>query len=56
MKKYTIVYADWWSGGGHQPSITRLARIETANLKQVLATYEVWFVLDGWPEQIKEWA
>ena len=58
MKKYTIVYGEWWNVGTHRASRTAYDHVETDNLKKLLFDdkYEgnVWFVFDGWPEETKD--
>ena len=55
MKKYTIVYGEWFSRGSHRGSITTYERVETNNLAELLKQdkYDgnVWFVFEGWPKE-----
>lgn len=55
MKKYTIVYGEWFSVGSHRNSVTKFDQVETDNLKELLKQdkydMNVWFVFDGWPNQ-----
>lgn len=53
MKKYTIIYGDFFQSGSHQQSITKMKHIEclpTELEKEVLKTVDftnVWFIFDG---------
>lgn len=57
MKKYTIVYGEWWNSGSHRHSITRFEHVETNDIAELLNQDKygssVWFVFDGWCEQTK---
>lgn len=60
MKKYTIIYADFFSTGSHLNSITKMKHIECEpeNLKtEVEKTCDmsaVWFILEGHCEITKD--
>jgi hypothetical protein len=58
MKKYTIIYGEWWNSGSHRHSTTKYDKVETDDLKKLLDTDKysanIWFVFDGWCEETKD--
>lgn len=56
MKKYTIIYSEFWNVGSHTNSITKFDYVETDNLMELLKREKydcsVWFIFDGWCKQI----
>lgn len=54
MKKYTIVYGYMFRAGSHSHSITKYDRVETDDLKSVIAEpkYDnnIWFIFEGHPK------
>lgn len=60
MKKYTVIYSDFFQVGSHTSSITKMLHVECEpeNLKDTVAKEvdwsSVWFVLDGQCEQTKD--
>jgi len=60
MKKYTIIYAEFFQHGSHQNSITHMKHIEclAENLKQAVEETvdfgNVWFLLDGHCKRTKD--
>ena len=60
MKKYTIVYGDYFQYGSHTNSITKMKYIECEplNLKiEIEKTCDmsaIWFILEGHCEQTKD--
>ena len=55
MKKYTIVYSEYWGRGSQRHSVVRSDRIETDNLSGLIATEKydcnTHFIFEGWPKQ-----
>ncbi len=60
MKKYTLIYAEFFNIGSHRNSITKMKHIECEpsnlikEIEKVCDTTAVWFILDGHCEQTKD--
>lgn len=53
MKKYTVIYSEYFQCGSHRNSITRMAHIECeaenlkAEIEKTCDITAVWFVFEG---------
>jgi hypothetical protein len=51
MKKYTIVYGEWFNRGSMRSSLVRFDHVETDNLTELVKQekYErnIWYIFDG---------
>lgn len=58
MKKYTIVYGEWFNRGSLRHSITHYDHVETDNLKEILDQDKyngnIWFVFEGHCQETKD--
>lgn len=58
MKKYTIVFEDGVMSGSHFHNTTKMHRVETDNIKELMkSNYDgcIYFVLEGHPELIDDY-
>lgn len=52
MKKFTIIYIDYWMQGSHQHSITKIQRVLAPDIQAVMRSYyggNAVFVFEGFP-------
>lgn len=58
MRKYSIVYGEWFNIGSYRHSIVKLDFVETDNLAELILQEKynnnIHFVLEGWVEQTKD--
>ena len=55
MKKYTIVYGEWFNIGSQRHSLVKYERVETDDLANLIKTEERFdcnthFIFEGWPK------
>ena len=59
MKKYTVVYGDWFQVGSHRNSVTHFKQVEGMSVKEAIESVgleptDVWFVFDGHCQETKD--